>query len=140
VPALAACLCVGVVGVIGLTALRFQPKQWNASTFTDTLTGRIVRDSGVTRGIVSLAGNGEGSQRVLVRADLLIAPQRLLSTSFQMEYLPSGALCSGRVTKVHDYGFEAACRTSGGPQRFISASWQPSNGVQLVGGLLKVHA
>ena len=124
---------------VGLTSLRFNPKPWNGSTFTDQLTGQIVRDAGVTRGIISMAGNGEGSQRVLVRADLLIAPQQLLSTSFQMEYLPSGALCIGQVTQVHNFGFEATCRVSRGGQRFISASWQPSNGAQLVGGILKVH-
>ncbi len=140
VPTVAASLCVGIVGIVGLTALRFNPKPWNASTFTDTLTGQILRDTGVSRGIISMAGNGEGSQRALVRADLLIAPQRLVSTSFQMEYLPSGALCIGRVTKVHNFGFEATCRISGGPQRFVSASWQPSNSAQLVGGTLKVHA
>src|SRR5207302_856661 len=99
-PTMAAALCVGAIGFVGLTALRFQPKPWNSPSFTDRLTGQIVRDSGATRGIVSMAGNGGGSQRVLIRADLLIAPQHLLSTSFQMEYLPSGALCTGHVTKV----------------------------------------
>lgn len=139
IPTVAACLCVGVVGFVGLTALRFNPKPWNASAFTDTLTGQIIQDTGVTRGIVSMAGYGKGTQRVLVRADLLIAPQRLLSTSFQMEYLPSGAQCSGQVTKVDNFGFEATCRISRGRQRFVSASWQPSNGALIAGGILKVH-
>lgn len=137
-PPVAACLAVVIVGSIALASLRFQPKQWNAPRFTDVLTGRILRDTGVTRGIISMAGYGAGTQRVLVRADLLIAPQQLLSTSFQMEYLPSGLLCRGRVTKVHSYGFEATCRTPGGAQRSVTAEWQPSDTPQLKGGVLKV--
>jgi Flp pilus assembly protein CpaB len=34
-----------------------------------------------------MVGQGTGRQNVLVRADLLIAPQRLLKTSLQMESL-----------------------------------------------------
>ena len=47
-----------------------------------------------------MAGEGDGRQRVLVRADLLVTATKLLRTWFQMEYLPSGALCNGRVTAV----------------------------------------
>ncbi len=140
VPTVSACLCVGVVGFVGLTALRFQPKPWNSSNFTDMLTGQIVQNAGPTRAIVSMAGSGAGSQRVLVRADLLIAPQALLSTSFQMEYLPSGAVCRGEVTNVQNFGFEATCRIAGSRERFVSASWKPGNSPHLVGGVLRVHA
>jgi methionine sulfoxide reductase heme-binding subunit len=139
VPTVAACVCVGVVGLIGLTALRFQPKPWNNPRFSETLQGRIQQDTGPTRGIISLAGNGVGTQKVLVRADLLIAPQQLLSTSFQMEYLPSGARCVGRVTNVHAYSFQATCRMAGGATRSVSASWTPTNSPTLVGGVLQVH-
>lgn len=139
VPTVAACVCVGLVGFVGLTAFRFRPKPWNSSNFTDTLTGQIVRDAGPTRAIISMAGSGAGTQRVLVRADLLIAPQSLLSTSFQMEYLPSGAVCRGEVTKVDNYGFQATCRMPGSRQRFVSASWKPSDSATLVGGILRVH-
>ncbi len=136
-PALA-CVAVLVVGSIAVASLRFQPKPWNSRRFTDVLHGRILRDTGVTRGIISMAGNGSGPQRVLVRADLLIAPQQLLSTSFQMEYLPSGLVCRGLVIHVHNYGFEATCRPPNGPQRSVTAEWQPSNSSQLEGGVLKV--
>ena len=137
-PPVAACLAVAIVGSIALTSLRFQPKPWNAGRFTDVLHGQILRDNGVTRGIISLAGNGTGTQRVLVRADLLIAPQQLLSTSFQMEYLPSGLLCRGQVTQVHSLSFEAMCRLPNGTQRKVTAEWQMSNSPQLQGGVLRV--
>lgn len=137
-PPVAACMVVVIVGSISLASLRFQPKPWNALSFTDVLTGQILQDSGVTRGIISMAGNGTGVQRVLVRADLLITPQQLLSTSFQMEYLPSGLICRGRVTQVHRYSFEATCRTPNGAQRNVTAQWRPGSNSQLQGGVLTV--
>ena len=42
--------------------------------------------NGVSRGIVSMVGQGQGLQNVLVRADLLIAPRKLLTTSFHYSY------------------------------------------------------
>jgi methionine sulfoxide reductase heme-binding subunit len=138
VPPIAACLVVVGVGSVALASLRFQPKPWNATRFTDVLHGKIVSDNGVTRGLISLAGNGTGAQNVLVRADLLIAPQQLLSTSFQMEYLPSGLMCRGRVTHVHNFGFEATCSTPHGPVRAVSARWRPSQTPQIEGGVLRV--
>ena len=125
---------------LALGPLRFHPKPWNAASFSDTLTGRVLRDNGVTSGIVSMAGNGRGSQPVLVRADLLIGPRRLLSTSFQMEYLPSGLLCRGAVTRVQGYGFDATCETPRGGRRFVHAAWQPGTGSELQGGVLTAHA
>jgi len=125
---------------LALGPLRFHPKPWNATSFHDTLTGQVLRQNGVTTGIVSMAGNGRGSQPVLVRADLLIGQQRLASTEFQMEYLPSGLLCRGSVTHVQGFGFDATCRTPGGARRFVHAVWQPSNGPDLQGGVLDVHA
>jgi sulfoxide reductase heme-binding subunit YedZ len=140
VPIGAATGSVAIIAVLALGPLRFRPKEWNAASFRDNLSGQIVTNSGVTRGIISLAGNGTGSQRVLVRADLLIAPQRLLSTNFQMEYLPSGTLCRGTVTQVHNYGFEATCRLPDGSPRFVHAGWQPSSTSTIEGGLITAHA
>ena len=77
---------------------------------------------------------------MLVRADLLIGPQRLESTEFQMEYLPSGLLCRGSVTRVQGFGFDATCRVPGGGQRFVHAAWKPSDGAEVQGGVLRVHA
>lgn len=139
-PPAAAAAVVAVILTVGLGPLSFRPKPWNATHFSDTLTGQVLRDSGVTRGIISLAGSGDGQQRVLVRADLLIAPRQLVSTVFQMEYLPSGLLCRGQVTHVHDYGFEATCQTPTGARRYIHAAWQPSVGADLSGGTISAHA
>ncbi len=136
----AAVASVGLILVLSFGPFRFRPKPWNPQVFTETLTGQVLRDFGPTRGIISLAGEGKGTQHVLVRADLLIQPQGLLATSFQMEYLPSGVVCSGRVTKVHNLGFEARCRPPRGLTRLISAHWQLGNGPELAGGVITSRA
>jgi methionine sulfoxide reductase heme-binding subunit len=138
----AAAAVVGVALVLGLALgpLRFQPKPWNARAFAGTLNGQVLRDFGVSRGIISMAGTSDGRQRALVRADLLIRPGRVEATTFQMEFLPSGLLCHGRVTKLHTYGFEASCRTPNGSRRYVHAEWQPGEGTELQGGLIRVHA
>jgi sulfoxide reductase heme-binding subunit YedZ len=136
----AAAITVAAVGWLARGPLRFQPKEWNATNFRDTLSGQVLTDTGVSRGIVSMAGNGSGTQRVLVRADLLIAPGRLVSTVFQMEYLPSGALCRGTVTQVHATSFQATCRMPDGSQRYVNAHWAPSSTGTVEGGVISAHA
>ena len=119
--------------------LRFHPRPWNAASFTDTLDGQILQQSGTTRGIVSMAGQGHGDQRVIVRADLLVGVSQLLDTEFQLEYLPSGASCHGRVQRIaaDGRGFRALCRTRDGRRRVVTAHWaavEPSGA--LSGGTL----
>ncbi|MCW3063236.1 MAG: hypothetical protein JWN32_408 [Solirubrobacterales bacterium] len=128
--------------LLALGPLRFHPKPWNAARFTDTLDGRILRQLGSTRGIVSVAGQGSGPQRVVVRADLLIAPNQLLDTEFQMEYLPSGAICAGHVTRVDDdgLGFQARCRTANSPERTVTARWITARGADISGGTISSTA
>ena len=138
-PVAAAAVGVLFIGALARGPLRFQPKEWNAASFTDTLDGQILVNNGVTRGMVSMAGNGSGSQRVLVRADLLVAPQRLVSTEFQMEYLPSGALCMGTVTHVHGSSFQATCHLPDGSARFVNAHWPQSVDGNVTGGVLTAH-
>ena len=65
-----------------------------------------------------------------------VRPRKLLKTSFQMEYLPSGELCSGRVTKVHPTAFIAICRLPTGEGRRVSAQCQPSGSADIAGGLI----
>jgi sulfoxide reductase heme-binding subunit YedZ len=132
-PVLAATVVALAVVGVARGPLQFHPRRWNAATFRDRLTGQVVRQSGVTRGIVSMAGTGRGRQHVLVRADLLIAPARLVSTSFQMEYLPSGLVCRGVVRHVHAYGFEATCRVPSGARRFVRAKWGVAEDNQVAG-------
>ena len=128
---------VAVAGVLGLAVgpLQAHPRPWNAAVFHDRLTGHISQQAGASLAIVSMTGQGRGDQNVLVRADLLVGEDGLHSTTFQLEYLPSGTICEGKVTRVHSYGFTGICHL-GGDRRVISARWQPvQNGTGLTGRL-----
>jgi sulfoxide reductase heme-binding subunit YedZ len=127
------------VVLLAVGPLRFSPTPWNARSFDGTLTGQVLRDVGTTRGLVSAAATAQGKQRALLRADLLIEPGRLDATSFQLEFLPSGLLCSGRVTHVESLGFDAKCRTRDGSQRFVHADWGIGQGNTFT-GQIRVHA
>ncbi len=142
VPAVSATALVAaaVIIALGIGPLRFTPRPWNAVAFNEALTGQVTQLNGVSRGIVSMVGQGQGGQNILVRADLLIAPQKLLRTSFQMEYLPSGALCTGKVTAVHATAFKATCRLPTGARRRVSAHWQPSGSAEIAGGVITSSA
>lgn len=128
-----------VVLVLALGPFKVHTKPWNAANFSEQLAGSISRRTGSVRGLVSLAGQGSGNQRVLVRADLLLAPARLLDTAFQMEYLPSGDVCRGRVTEIADdgLGFFATCTLSNGHSRSIHASWEQGEGTDITGGTIE---
>jgi sulfoxide reductase heme-binding subunit YedZ len=140
-PLVAGAIAIAIVSALALGPLRFQPKPWNPAEFQDALSGKILSNMGVTRGIVSMAGTGDGAQQVLVRADLLVTPSTLASTSFQMEYLPSGAMCTGTVTNVHATSFEASCTMPDRTQRFVSASWtQPDAQGSITNGTITSHA
>jgi sulfoxide reductase heme-binding subunit YedZ len=139
IPGLAGAVAAGALLVLALGPFKIHTKPWNAANFSDELTGSIQRRAGNVRGIVSLAGQGKGEQRVLVRADLLLAPARLLDTSFQMEYLPSGDVCRGRVTQIANdgRGFDATCALGDGRTRSVHAEWLESQGPGLSGGVLE---
>jgi sulfoxide reductase heme-binding subunit YedZ len=132
---------VGAAGVVllALGPLKFSPKPWNSRSFDGVLTGRVVRDVGATRALVSAAATADGNQRALLRADLLLQPGKLDATSFQLEFLPSGMLCTGHVTKVQSFGFDARCRAEDGSQRFVRASWGLSQDSGF-SGRVHVHA
>jgi sulfoxide reductase heme-binding subunit YedZ len=139
VAAVPAALAGTFVVALASGPLRFKPNPWNAPRFTEALTGHVAQLSGVTRGIVSMAGEGDGRQRVLIRADLLVSVRKLLKTSFQMEYLPSGALCDGRVTAVHRTGFAATCQLPSGEGRVVSASWQLGETSEVTAGVISAR-
>jgi methionine sulfoxide reductase heme-binding subunit len=140
-PAATALAAAGTVGLLllALGPLRFSPRPWNARSFDGTLSGHVLRDVGATRGLVSAAATADGKQRALLRADLLIQPGRLDATSFQLEFLPSGLLCRGRVTRVESFGFDATCRAGDGSRRSVHASWGLSQGSAFTGHV-RVHA
>lgn len=133
---IAAAATAAAVVSLGAGPVRFSPKPWNAATFQEPLTGRIARLRGVTRGIVSMAGEGHGPQRVLIRADLLVAPGHIVQTSFQMEYLPSALRCAGHVTHVHARSFDATCRLPTGERRHVSAQWEASETSDIPAGVI----
>jgi hypothetical protein len=110
--------------VLALGPLHAHTRPWNAPRFTDALSGRILQESGTTRALVSMTGTATGSQNALVRADLLVGEQQLDSTSFQLELLPSGAVCAGTVQQVRSFGFDAVCRLSDGTRRHVHAAWR----------------
>ncbi len=138
-PIVAAAVAVVLVGAAVRGPLQFHPKPWNPASFRDRLKGQIQTNNGVTKGIISLAGTGVGSQNVLVRADLLVNTRKLLSTTFQMEYLPSGDVCRGKVSHVRAYGFRASCRMPDGARRFVEAGWKPSNSQSIRAGVIISH-
>jgi hypothetical protein len=138
-PGIAGAVASAAVLLLALGPFKVHTKPWNAANFSDTLTGNISRRATAIRGIVSLAGAGSGQQRVLVRADLLLAPAHLLDTSFQMEYLPSGDVCRGRVDQVTEggLGFSATCSMKDGRTRSVQASWDGGEGSAISGGTLE---
>lgn len=131
----------GIVAVVlALVAFPFHSRTWNARTFHDSLSGIVSRDAGPSRELISVNATGDGPQHVLMRADLLVEPQGLLSTSFQLEFLPSGMRCSGEVTHVDPLGFDGRCRAEDGTQRFVHAEWESEGSAQFSRGELDAHA
>ena len=141
-PALSLGLAAAGAAAVVLAAagpLAFSPKPWNARAFKAEISGTVVQNVGSTRGLISAAATARGTQRALLRADLLIEPRHLDATSFQLELLPSGMLCTGRVTKVQSFGFDARCHAGDGTRRFVHATWSLVEGNRLQ-GQVAVHA
>jgi sulfoxide reductase heme-binding subunit YedZ len=137
-------VAVSVTAAVAVLALALGPlkvhtRPWNATSFHDQLQGRILQQAGSTVALVSMTGVGHGSQNVLVRADLLVNSSSLQATTFQLEFLPSGMICTGTVTAVHAFGFSGTCRARDATQRFVDASWHLTNGGNL-SGQLDAHA
>ena len=139
-PVLTGAAATALVLGLALGPLRFHARAWNGTRFEDALAGHILVQPGVTGGIVSMAGNGTGPQRVLVRADLLVRTQRLAATAFQLEYLPSGSICRGRVQRVRPTGFDATCLLPSGARRFVTAGWQLKDQSGALAGSIVAHA
>jgi sulfoxide reductase heme-binding subunit YedZ len=118
----------GAVTVVALPLLvvgplRHSPPLWNAANIDESLTGSVIRNGSQLQQIVSFVGRASRPQKLVVRADLLVAPGKLESTSLQLEYLPSGDVCRGRVTNVGGQNFSGTCRLPNGRHRTIEASW-----------------
>jgi methionine sulfoxide reductase heme-binding subunit len=136
---------VGVVTVIALPllilgALRHSAPAWNAAHVNESLTGRVVRNGTEEQQIVSFVGQSRSPQKLLVRADLLVATGSLERTSLQLEYLPSGDVCRGTVTNVGGESFSGSCRLPDGEHRTIEASWVPNDDGTGVEGQIRLRA
>lgn len=135
----------GVVTVVALPLLilgplRHSPPKWDAAQVSEGLTGRIVRNGSAAQQLVSFVGQSARPQKLLVRADLLVAPQTLERTSLQLEYLPSGDVCRGTVTNVAGNSFTGTCRLPNGDHRTVDASWQPNASETGVVGTIQLSA
>jgi len=131
----------GAVTVVALPLLivgplRHSPPLWNAGNISETLTGSVLRNGTNLQQIVSFVGQAHSPQKLVVRADLLAAPGKLESTSLQLEYLPSGDICRGRVTQVGGESFSGTCRLPNGEHRAVDASWVANSaGTGVVGNI-----
>jgi len=140
----AAPACAGALAALIVVGLALGPlqaahaRQWNAARFTDRLSGRILQQEAATRAIVSMSGSATGDQNALVRADLLVGASQLESTSFQLELLPSGDVCTGTVSAVRSFGFDAECRMADGTGRHVHAAWRLVANARLSGTLTAV--
>ncbi|HKI92319.1 MAG TPA: hypothetical protein VJ986_08450, partial [Gaiellaceae bacterium] len=126
--------------VLLLGPLQKSPRAWNAARVSEPLTGKVVQNGTQLEQIVSFVGNAKSPQKLLVRADLLVSPNRLNSTSLQLEYLPSGDICRGQVTAVGGTSFAGRCTLPNGEHRYVDASWVPAEDGSGVVGEIKLHA
>jgi methionine sulfoxide reductase heme-binding subunit len=132
--ATAGAVTVVALPLLILGPLRHSSPAWNAAHVDEQLTGKVIRNGTEEQQIVSFVGQAGRPQKLLVRADLLVASESLESTSLQLEYLPSGDVCRGQVTDVGGTSFSGTCRLPNGANRTIDASWRPTeNGSGAVG-------
>lgn len=137
-PVTAGGLALVIVPVLMLGPLQKNPRAWNAKQVEEQLTGQVIRNGTDTKQIVSFVGGAQAPQKLLIRADLLVSPRRLDATSLQVEYLPSGDICRGRVTGIGGASFLGRCRMANGQVRFVDASWALTDGGAV--GTIKLHA
>ena len=138
--AVAGLIGVAVTPLVMLGPLHKSPLPWNAPRVAEPLTGQVIRDGTNLKQIVSFVGGAQSPQKLLVRADLLVSSTALESTSLQLEYLPSGDVCRGRVTSVGFTSFAGRCVLPNGRARWVAASWSSSEDGPGVAGTIRLHA
>jgi sulfoxide reductase heme-binding subunit YedZ len=106
-----------------------------AGGFTESFTGRIQRQDGVRRVLVSLSGEGKGQRHVLVRFDLLGDNGQLAQSEIQLRYAQGGATCVGSVSSLQNTSIAGSCTFADGTTRTIEASWQATPGSAVQGRL-----
>jgi hypothetical protein len=138
--AAAGLVTVAVLPALMLGPLGSSPRPWNAARVGEPLTGEVIRNGTSLKQIVSFVGQATSPQKLLVRADLLVSTQALDATSLQLEYLPSGDVCRGRVTEIGGASFAGTCTLPGGASRVVEASWAPAPDGSGVVGEIRLHA
>jgi sulfoxide reductase heme-binding subunit YedZ len=118
----------GVVSVVVVPLLLLGPLYhgapvWDAKSVSEPLTGRVIRNGTNLTTIVSFVGQAKAPQKLVIRADLLIANFGIQRTALQIEYLPSGDICSGSVTEEGSTDFAGTCRMRNGANRAVNANW-----------------
>jgi methionine sulfoxide reductase heme-binding subunit len=129
-----------VLPILMLGPLSKSPRPWNASGVDEPLTGEVIRNGTQFKQIVSFVGRADSPQKLLVRADLLVSPEALDATSLQLEYLPSGDVCRGRVTAIGGSSFAGTCTLPNGSRRSVDANWVPADHGSGVVGDIRLHA
>ena len=120
---LAGGVCVIAVPLVIVGPLYHSPPLWNAKNINETLTGRVIRNGTNLTEIVSFIGEAKKPQKLIVRADLLVATKGLKHTSLQLEYLPSGDICRGTVANIGAANFGGTCRMPNGEILTVGATW-----------------
>jgi methionine sulfoxide reductase heme-binding subunit len=138
--ATAGAVTVVALPLLILGPLHHSPPLWNAVRVDESLTGSVIRNGTQLQQIVSFVGQSQQPQKLLVRADLLVSPGTLESTSLQLEYLPSGDVCRGRVTNVGGTSFSGTCRLPNGERRSVEASWVANEAGTGVVGEIRLRA
>jgi hypothetical protein len=131
---------VAVLPFLLLGPLAKNAHAWDDGHVEEQLAGQVVRNGTEFKQIVSFVGSAPGPQKLLVRADLLVEPRRLDATSLQLEYLPSGDVCRGRVTAIGGASFSGTCTLRNGQRRYVDASWAPTGDLATVAGTIRLHA
>jgi len=111
---------------------------WDAKNVSETLTGTVIRNGTNLTEIVSFVGQAKKPQKLVVRADLLIANFGIQNTALQLEYLPSGDICRGSITEEGAADFAGVCRMPNGESRSVVANWQASGAGDSVIGQIQV--
>ena len=131
---------LAVAGVAAVVLGRARPAALLAAAVERELVRRLDRRPGraerrLDPGLVSAAATADGKQRALIRADLLLEPSKLDATSFQLEFLPSGLLCTGQRDQGAVVRLRRALPASDGTRRVVHASWRLTEGSAFAGTL-----
>jgi sulfoxide reductase heme-binding subunit YedZ len=136
--ALAGVASVIAVPLIIVGPLHRSPPVWNPKNIVEPLTGNVIRNGTNLEKIVSFIGHADKPQKIVLRADLLVAGEGIGATSLQLEYLPSADICRGTVLNIDAAAFTGSCQMANGDVLTVAASWRASGSGNRVTGRLQL--